>query len=229
MRYYPIFVDLTGKRCLVVGAGRVGRRKIHSLLACSPAEILVLDPGKPRPELKTLAQQPGVRLERRAFRPADAANRALAFVATPSREVNRLIAAHCRAVGVWCNVADALDESDFIVPAQVKSGPLSLAISTGGASPALAKALREDLEKWLGERYCKLVCLLDKLRPEILALGLGSDADAAIFRSLCASPTRELLANALNTADKAEAEALLHEILPSSLFSTLAELLHELD
>lgn len=229
MRFYPLFLDLTGKYCLVVGGGRVGCRKVRTLLACSPAEVLVLDPGTPAPELAALAAQPGIRLERRAFRPEDAEGRTLAFAATPSREVNRLVAGHCRSLGVLCNVADAREESDFIVPAHVENGPLTLAISTGGASPALTRALREDLEKWLGERYCKLVWFLDRLRPEILALELGSDADADIFRSLCALPVRERLANALNEADKAAAEALLREMLPPALFSTLAELLHELD
>ncbi len=229
MRYYPIFLDLRGKRCLVVGAGRVGRRKIAGLLECDPAEVLVLDPGVPSAEVRSLFEHPAVRHERRAFAADDAAGRQLAFAATPERTVNAFVAACCRDRGVPCNVADAPDQSDFLVPARVESGSLTLAVSTGGASPALARALREDLEKWLGRRYSRLVCLLDKLRPAILALRLGSDANAEMFRALCALPLRETLAEALNKSDFGRAEVLLREILPSVLHPFLAELLHELD
>lgn len=229
MRYYPIFLNLCGKRCLVVGAGRVGRRKIAGLLECDPAEVLVLDPDIPTTEIGTLPEHPAVRHERRAFTADDATGRHLVFAATPSRSVNALVAACCRERGVPCNVADAADESDFLVPARVDSGPLTLAVSTGGASPALARALREDLEKWLGRRYCRLACLLDRLRPAILALGLGSDADAEIFRALCAMPLREKLAEALNSADFSQARTELRKILPSAVHPFLAELLHELD
>ena len=229
MRYYPIFLNLRGKRCLVVGAGRVGSRKIAGLLECDPAEVLVLDPDLPSAEVRALSGHPAVRHERRAFTAGDVAGRHLVFAATSARSVNALVAACCREQGVPCNVADATDESDFLVPARVDSGSLTLAVSTGGASPALARALREDLEKWLGRRYCRLVRLLDKLRPTILALRLGSDADAEIFRALCAMPLRETLAEALNRADFSQAQAELRKVLPSAVHPFLAEMLHELD
>ena len=225
MRYYPLLLELSDKRCLVVGAGRVGCRKIRALLKADPAEILVLDPAGLHDE--ELARHPRVHVEQRQFRPADVTGCSLVFAATPVREVNATVASACRAHHVWCNVADAPPESDFIVPAHIESGSLILALSSCGASPALVKALREDLEKWLGERYARLVCLLDRLRPQILALELGSDADAELFRTLCARPTREPLTEALNTHDSARAETLLREVLPPVLHSTLAELLHE--
>lgn len=229
MRYYPIFLNLHGKRCLVVGAGRVGRRKIAGLLECEPAEVLVLDPNVPSAGVSALSEHPAVRHECRAFTSNDVVGRYLVFAATPARSVNALVAACCREQGVPCNVADAADESDFLVPARVDSGSLTLAVSTGGVSPALARALREDLEKWLGRRYCRLACLLDKLRPAILSLCLGSDADAEIFRALCAMPLRETLAEALNRADFGQAQAELRKVLPSAVHPFLAELLHELD
>ncbi|MCH5276345.1 MAG: bifunctional precorrin-2 dehydrogenase/sirohydrochlorin ferrochelatase [Desulfovibrionaceae bacterium] len=229
MRYYPIFLNLRGKRCLVVGAGRVGRRKIAGLLECDPAEVLVLDPNLPSAEVSALPGHPALRHERRAFTAPDVAGRHLVFAATPVRSVNALVAACCHEQGVPCNVADAAQDSDFLVPARVDSGSLTLAVSTGGASPALARALREDLEKWLGRRYCRLACLLDKLRPVIMALHLGSDADAEIFRALCAMPLRETLAEMLNRADFSQARAELSRILPSATHPFLAELLHELD
>lgn len=229
MRYYPLFLDLRGKRCLVVGAGRVGRRKIAGLLDCEPAEVLMLDPGEPAAEVRALLAHPAARYERRAFAADDAAGRHLAFAATPARAVNAFVAACCRERGVLCNVADAPDESDFLVPARVDSGPLSLAVSTGGTSPALARALREDLEKWLGRHYFRLVYVLEKLRPAVLALRLGCDADAELFRALCAPSMRDRLTEALNDSDFGRAGALLREVLPPALHPILAELLHELD
>lgn len=227
MRYYPLFLDLRGARCLVVGAGRVGRRKLAGLLEADPAEVLVLDPGEPAAEALALFAHPAVRYERRAFDAADAAGRRLVFAATPVRDVNALVTACCREQGILCSVADAPDEGDFIVPARVDGGPLTLAVSTGGASPALARVLREDLEKWLGRRYVRLVRLLDRLRPAVLALHLGSDADAELFRALLSM--RERLAEALNASDSNRADALLREVLPPALHPILAELLHELD
>jgi precorrin-2 dehydrogenase/sirohydrochlorin ferrochelatase len=153
----------------------------------------------------------------------------LAFAATPLRAVNAAIAACCREEGVLCNVADDPQGSSFLVPALVQSGPVTLAVSTAGSSPALAKALKEELEKWLGERYVPLVLFLEKLRGRVLALGLGDRADADIFRALCAPPLRERLAASLRERDRVRSEQILREALPASLHPVLAEFLHEPD
>jgi precorrin-2 dehydrogenase/sirohydrochlorin ferrochelatase len=228
MRHYPLFLDITGARCLVVGFGRVGRRKTDILLDCSPGEILVLDPGLPD-DARDIPPHPALRIERRAFVPADVKGRCLVFAATPSREVNAAVTACCREEGVPCNAADDPKGSSFLVPALVRSGPITLAVSTAGSSPALARSLREELEKWLGEHYVPLVLLLEKLRAPILSLGLGDRADADIFRALCAPPLREQLAAALRERDHARSGRLLREALPVSLHPMLAECLHELD
>lgn len=229
MRYYPLFMNLTDARCLVVGAGRVGCRKISSLTECSPLEVLVLDIRPPRLEAQTILAHPTVRFERRGFQPEDISGRTLVFAATGSREVNSFIAACCRAGGIACNVADAGLESSFLVPALVQNGPLMLAISTGGGSPALAKALKPELEQWLNQQYSCFALLLEKLRPHVLALGLSSDADAEIFRALCAPALRRSLSAALGSRDNELSEALLRDVLPQSLHPLVAELLHELD
>ena len=138
MRYYPLFLDLAEARCLLVGAGRVGRRKAATLLECRPASLLVLDPGMDeaafRESLAGLDCAPLV-CEARAFRPEDIDGVSLVFAATPSAEVNSAIARLCRASGVLCNVAGPLEEGargNFIVPAQVEDGPLVLALSKIG-------------------------------------------------------------------------------------------------
>ena len=235
MRYYPVFLNLSEVRCLVVGAGAVGRRKIASLLECGPAELLVLDPNLDDEAMKRLAQgdvSGALRPERRTFRPEDAENRTLVFAATPSAEVNSAIAALCRARGVWCNVAGPLEEGtegNFIVPASVREGPVSLALSTGGCSPALARVLKEELAAWLHGGYAALALLLKALRPRLLALGLGSDADADVFRSLCARPVRDTLMDALARRDEKALEDALRPLLPDSLSFSAKEFFHGLD
>ena len=235
MRYYPLFLDLAEARCLLVGAGRVGRRKAATLLECRPASLLVLDPGMDeaafRDSLSALDCAP-LSCEARGFRAEDLEGVSLVFAATPSAEVNSAIARLCRAHGVLCNVAGPLEEDahgNFIVPAHVEDGPLVLALSTSGGSPALARALKEDLESWLGAGYSRLVRLLEALRPRLIALGLGSDADAEIFRALCARPLRDELMNALAERDAARADALLLPILPAALSFSAEEIFHGMD
>ena len=235
MRYYPLFLDLAEARCLLVGGGRVGRRKAATLLECSPASLLVLDPGLDeaafRASLEGLDCAP-LSCEARGFRPEDIEGVSLVFAATPSAEVNSAIARLCRASGVLCNVAGPLEEGargNFIVPAHVEDGPLVLALSTSGGSPALARALKEDLESWLGAGYSRLVRLLEALRPKLIGLGLGSDADADIFRAICARPLRDELMAALAERDTAKVAALLHPILPASLSFASEETFHGMD
>lgn len=235
MRYYPLFLNLTEARCLVVGAGPVGRRKIADLLACRPSQILVVDPQLDEAALSgTAAGLPAAALvlERRPFRPEDLENRTLVFAATPSAEVNSTIAGLCRASGLLCNVAGPLLEGvngNFLVPAHVENGPITLALSTGGCSPALARALKEDLRHWLQGGYALLALLLKYLRPRLLALGLGSDADAVIFRALCARPLRDELMDALSRRNAGAVTALLSSVLPDALSFSAEEFIHELD
>ncbi|WP_273523716.1 precorrin-2 dehydrogenase/sirohydrochlorin ferrochelatase family protein [Mailhella massiliensis] len=235
MRYYPLFLDLTDARCLVVGAGPVGRRKIASLLECRPLSLLVLDPNLDDEALdKAVAHLPHDSLirERRAFRAEDVERKNLVFAATPSAAVNSAVAALCRAAGVLCNVAGPREDGadgNFLVPAHVENGPLTLALSTSGCSPALARALKEDLEQWIQGGYAPLAMLLKALRPKLLALGLGSDADAEIFRALCAKPLRERLMEALLRKDAPLADALMAPHLPASLSFSAKEIFHGLD
>ena len=235
MRYYPLFLDLAEARCLLVGAGRVGRRKAATLLECRPASLLVLDPGMDEAAFREALNGRDcapLSCEARPFRPSDIEGMSLVFAATPSAEVNTAIASLCRASGVLCNVAGPLDDGErgsFIVPAHVEDGPLVLALSTSGGSPALARALKEDLESWLGAGYSRLVRLLEALRPRLLALGLGSDADAEIFRAICTRPLRDELMAALAERDAARTDALLAAVLPAALSFSALEIVHGMD
>ena len=222
MQHYPLFLNLAKKDVLVVGAGAVGRRKVASLLSCSPRAVVVVDPGLTPAVARELAASGAVRCHARKFMPEDVAGKALVFAATGNREVNALVAELCRERKIFCNIADAPDKSDFFVPARVEIQGITLAVSTGGHSPALARRLRAELEAWLGTRYAGLLTVLSRLRPLVIALGLPAAENGEIFRSLVDSPLAELL----ETGRRAEAETLLAERLPKPLHSHMGELLH---
>ena len=136
---YPIFISLTGIHCLVVGLGQVGQRKLSGLLACGPASVLVLDLAEPATEVAALLSDPRVRFERRSCTQADLQGRALVFAATGSAAENSRIATLCAGAGILCNSASNPEEGCFQGPAVARHAPLAAALSTGGASPALAR------------------------------------------------------------------------------------------
>lgn len=216
-------MDLTAREVLVVGAGSVGRRKAASLLACAPRGLDLVDPGLSPALCGELEASGRVRCHARAFEPGDLAGKFLVFAATDKREVNALVATLCREQGILCNIADAPAHSDFFVPAHFTSQGITVAVSTGGHSPALAKRLRAELEAWVGKRYTGLLLLLGRLRPLLLDLCLPSEENSEMFRALVRSPLAELL----ETRQHDEAAALLERLLPAPLHSRIGELLHE--
>jgi precorrin-2 dehydrogenase/sirohydrochlorin ferrochelatase len=221
MAWYPLFLDLTHKEALVAGAGVVGLRKAASLLEASPRRLVIVDPDA-RPEALA-GRFPGAPLEvrARAFEPEDLAGMHLVFAATGNRAVNARIASLCAGRGMLCNVIDAPDEGDFLVPAHFRQGDLHLAVSTGGHSPALARALKQELEAWVGTRYTPLLTVLGRLRPLLLALDLPSGENSELFRALVHSPLMDRLA----AHDRAGAEQALAERLPAPLHERIGELL----
>lgn len=232
MRYYPLLLDLAQARCLLVGAGRVGRRKLATLLECPVGEVLVLETGPAvdtiAPELRELLDNPAVTFEHRAFTPADVQGCSLVFAASSDRAVNEAVARACHVAGIACNVADAPEQGTMIVPAHICHGDLMITVSSAGKSPALTKVLKEDLEHWLQKRYHTSMTLLGRLRPLVLALGLGSDENATIFRALASLPVRDLLETAFQDKNQVQCERLLRQNLPQALHSHIPELLHDL-
>lgn len=151
---YPLFMDVSGRRCVVVGGGGVATRKARALLE-SGAIVTVVSP-----EVTPGIEGMDVTVERRPYAPGDLAGSFLAFAATDSREVNAAVAREARESGIPVNVADRPAEGDFAVPSTLRRGGLQVAISTGGASPTLARGIRDALEErfvpeWAGivERY----------------------------------------------------------------------------
>ena len=150
MRYYPAFLDLNRQSCCVIGGGPVAYRKAKTLVDCG-ARVTVVSPQLTAP-FKELIRRKKARWIRRVFRKQDAENALLVVAATNDRKVNREVAVICRRRKQWVNVVDQPKEGMFIVPSIFRRGKLTIAISTGGVRPALAKQIRIDLEK----RYAKL-------------------------------------------------------------------------
>lgn len=159
---YPVFLKLAGKKVLVVGGGAVGERKVKTILECGGKVILVSPEATD--ELKRLAETGEIQWRRREFREEDTEGIYMAFAATGRREVNSLVAKLCKDKGIMVNVADSLDESDFLVPSFFKKGSISVAVSTAGISPALSRTIRELIEEALDEDFASYAELLENLR-----------------------------------------------------------------
>jgi len=164
-KYFPIFLDLKDKKILVVGAGPVAQQKIRSLLAAG-AKVRVVAKDIPSERLKN------VNYCIRAFRSSDLIYPDLVFCATDDESLNRRVGHLSRARGIWVNVADRPALCSFILPSVFRRGRITAAFSTGGTSPALAKFLRERMEKYIGPEVDHLAQRLAKSRKQLLGMGL---------------------------------------------------------
>lgn len=163
--YYPLFLELKNRPCLVIGGGQVAFRKAESLLCCG-ARVTVVSP-RLSAGLKQLARKGKIRWKKVPFRPGDLAGRELVVAATDDQQVNLQAAREARRRKIWINVADQPALCSFIVPSVVRRGRLVLAISTGGASPALAKWIRKDLEARYGPEFGKLLTKAAAARGQV--------------------------------------------------------------
>jgi len=160
----------------MVGGGMVAERRVDGLLAAG-ARVRVISPRTTR-TLAALAAEGRIELESRGYREGDLAGADLAFVATDAGEVNAAVAREARERGLWVNAADDPAHCTFILPALVRRGDLTVAVSTGGSSPALARAIREELEAYLTAEYATLAAIAAEARRELRAAGRLVTADA---------------------------------------------------
>lgn len=232
MKYYPLFLDITSCKCLVLGAGRVARRKIASLMKANPLEILVIDPYLCREDFFTAfseeySLQAEVTYLHRNFKSEDLKNVRLAFAATGSSEVNNDFAKLCLQKNIHCNVIDNPVLGDFIVPAHLDYDNLVLALSSSGVSPAFTKALKDDLNNWISKSYVPYLRLLKFLRPLILE-NVAEYKRADIFRALVAKDFREEIMGLLELRKFPELHRKLAQVLPDAVISEIddRELIH---
>ena len=158
-RYYLACLDLEGRRCLVVGGGKVGLEKAKGLLDCGAVVTVIA------PQIEHELERLPVRWRRKRYETADLDGSILVVAATPARSVNRRVFQDAEARSMFVNVVDTPDLCTFILPAVHRRGPIALAVSTGGASPALAKRLRDELGARIGEEHVALARRLRTLRP----------------------------------------------------------------
>ena len=163
--YYPVFLDLTDGPVLVVGGGPVAEGKVEGLLAAG-ANVTVVSPAV-TPRLAGWVAAGRIEYLARAYQPGDLAGRRLALVATDDPAVSGAVAAEGRERGIWVNAADEPARCDFILPAVIRRGRLVVAVSTGGASPAAARAIREELEGYLTEEHAMLVEVAADAREDL--------------------------------------------------------------
>ncbi|HKX05728.1 MAG TPA: bifunctional precorrin-2 dehydrogenase/sirohydrochlorin ferrochelatase, partial [Methylomirabilota bacterium] len=147
MAYYPLCLEMAGRPCLVVGGGPVAERKVAGLLDAG-AWLTVVSPTATE-SLHAWARADRIRLVEREYTAADLAGHSVVFVATDDERVNAAVARDARAAGLLINAADDPAHCDFILPAVVRRGDLTVAVSTGGASPALARTVRDEIGAFL--------------------------------------------------------------------------------
>jgi precorrin-2 dehydrogenase/sirohydrochlorin ferrochelatase len=204
---FPMFMKLGGRRCLVVGAGTVAEPKISSLLEAD-AVVKVVAPQATE-QVRSLAREARIEWEQREFRESDVENCFLVVSATNSVHVNTAVYREAKARGVVCNAVDDPERCDFFYPAVVRRGPLQIAISTAGYSPALAQRLRRELEEQFGPEYSGWVEQLGRERTRLRSDSatsaeecrqmLHTQASASSYRKFIAD--RHITVNSQETQD----------------------------
>ena len=161
--FYIACLRLTGRRCLVIGGGEIGLEKVEGLLACD-GEVTLISPTA-EPALCEYAREGSIRWEQRPYAgPSDLEGAFIAIAATDDTDVNIAVFEDAERRAMLVNVVDVPPLCNFILPAIVRTGPLAIAISTAGASPALAKRMKREIEGRFGEPYARLAVLLNEVR-----------------------------------------------------------------
>jgi siroheme synthase-like protein len=160
--FYIACLKLSGRRCVVVGGGEIGLEKVEGLLACDGDVTLVApEAGE---ELERLASEGSIRWERREYRKPDLERAFLVIACTDDTDINIGIYEDAEERAMLVNVVDVPPLCNFILPAILRTGPLAIAISTAGASPALAKRMKREIGELFGEEYATLAILLNEVR-----------------------------------------------------------------
>lgn len=165
MGYYPIFLDLKGRSCVVIGGGEVAERKVKGLVDAG-AEVTIISPDITL-QLAVWVEEAKIRHEPRHYRPGDLREYELAFVATDDGSVNSAVLDEARKSKVWVNAADDPAHCDFILPSVLRRGDLVVAVASGGTSPGLSRAVREELEDYFTDDYAVLLQVAAEVRQQL--------------------------------------------------------------
>ena len=165
MKYYPVFLDIADKKCVVIGGGFVAARKVERLLDCG-AKVCVVSPVLV-PELNALKKERRIDHIEDEYTGEYLYGASLVIGATDDEKTNAAISQDAKIKGIPVNIVDDPQKCDFILPSLVERGDLTIAVGTGGASPALARRLREELEAAYGEEYATLLDIMGQLRMKM--------------------------------------------------------------
>ncbi len=183
---YPVFLDIAGESCLVVGGGRVAERKVEKLLE-SGARVTVVAPEVTE-QITSLAADKKIGLELRAYAGGEAAEYFLTVAATDDPALNRAVSGDARAARRLVNVVDVPELCNFYVPSVLRRGDLQVAVSTAGASPSLAKKIRERLEEQFPDNYARLLETLRAFRARLLEKVPDESKRMEIYAEIARSP-----------------------------------------
>lgn len=200
-------LDINDKHCIVIGGGKVAYRKIRSLIEYN-AKITVIS-DKLCNEILELKGQNKISLINRIYQSGDLKGAFLAFAATDNKEVNQKISNEAKAGNISINVIDDTESCSFIVPSKVERGPLTIAISTNGKSPALSKKIREELETIYGEHYSAFIELLEKARIKALQEISNISSRESFFKELVHSGIIEYIKQGMTELAEQELEKIL--------------------
>ena len=191
MRYYPVNLDVLNSDCLVVGGGGVGERKVKALLECgAKVTVISLDATE---HLKVLASEGHLVLKLRGYRSSDLDARFLVIGATNDEDLNQQISQDASKRGTLCNIADRPQVCTFVLPAIVRQGDLVIAISTSNRSPAVAKWIRQALEKEFGPEYAILLNVMGAIRQGFQVEKKSPEAHKGLFEQLLAKGLLEMI------------------------------------
>ncbi|MCF8110999.1 MAG: bifunctional precorrin-2 dehydrogenase/sirohydrochlorin ferrochelatase [Desulfobacteraceae bacterium] len=218
MKYYPVYLNIKNRQCLVVGGGPVALRKAESLLKAG-ARATVISPEFAE-GFSRLAGSANLEMIRRNYKSADLEDNFLVIGATDNNELNRKISRDAESRNMLCNIADVPEACNFILPSVVERGDLIIAISTSGKSPAFARHLRKQLEKQFGEEYTEFLRLMGAARKKLLAQKHAPEEHKPLFRQLIA----EDLPKMIRKGKTDEADRLLQKVLGKGFdYRTLME------
>ncbi len=174
--YYPIFVNLQDRKCVVLGGGNVARRKVKALLDCG-AQVSVISP-KLHPDLVRISKKGAIHLIRRDYSKEDLEGAVIVFACTNMKKVNHEVAEDSKGRRILVNVVDDPGLSDFITPSFFRRGDLTIAVSTAGRSPAFARKIRTKLEKSIGKEYGSLLSVIEEARSATKKNGVRLKGEA---------------------------------------------------
>lgn len=211
MQGFPIFLSLAGRDCLVVGGGRVGVAKARRL-AHAGAQVLVVDPSATSMLLELVSTTAEIELAERCFEEEDCAGRLLVFCCTDDPVVNESAALAARRSGALTCRSDNGEAGDFLTGATFDRGPLTVAVSSGGASPRLARQVRDRLSEALGAEYGEAASRLAALREQLRTMAL----DHETFSNALAAVAVDTFVDLIRSGDHDAAQALLGSALESA-------------